>query len=40
MAKDFDKTEFGLKAIACERVAGYLFISFADAPLDLLGSVR
>jgi glycine betaine catabolism A len=32
MAAGFDKTKFGLKAIACESVAGCVFVSLADAP--------
>jgi glycine betaine catabolism A len=34
MAKDFDKTKFGLKAVVCESVGGYIFISLASAPPD------
>ncbi len=34
MADGFDKTKFGLKAIACESAAGYVFVSLADAPAD------
>jgi glycine betaine catabolism A len=34
MAKDFDKTVYGLKAIACESVAGYIFLCLADDPAD------
>jgi len=34
MGKDFDKTKFGLKPVACESVAGYIFISLAESPED------
>ena len=34
MADGFDKSKFGLKPIACESVAGYIFISLAEAPPD------
>jgi len=34
MAAAFDKTKFGLRTIACESVAGYIFICLADAPAD------
>jgi glycine betaine catabolism A len=30
----FDKTKFGLKSVACENVAGCVFICLADAPPD------
>lgn len=34
MGDDFDKTEFGLKPVACETVAGYIFICLAQEPMD------
>ena len=34
MADDFDKSQFGLKPVACESVAGYIFICLADQPAD------
>jgi Rieske 2Fe-2S family protein len=34
MGDDFDKTNFGLKPIACEAAGGYIFISLADQPMD------
>lgn len=34
MAEDFDRTTHGLKPVACETVAGYIFISLADKPAD------
>jgi phenylpropionate dioxygenase-like ring-hydroxylating dioxygenase large terminal subunit len=34
MADGFDKTKFNLKPIACESVAGYVFISLAETPPD------
>lgn len=34
MAEDFDPAPYGLKPVACETVAGYVFISLADAPED------
>ena len=34
MSRDFDKTLYGLKAIACESVAGYIFLSLAEEPQD------
>ena len=34
MGDDFDKTNFGLKSVACEAAGGYIFISLADQPMD------
>ncbi|MFT3987658.1 aromatic ring-hydroxylating oxygenase subunit alpha [Aestuariivirga sp.] len=34
MAEGFDKSSFGLKPVACESVAGYIFICLADHPAD------
>ncbi len=34
MGPDFDPSGFGLKPIACESVAGYIFICLADQPAD------
>ncbi|MCT4541630.1 aromatic ring-hydroxylating dioxygenase subunit alpha, partial [Pseudomonas aeruginosa] len=34
MGEEFDKAEFGLKPVACETVAGYVFICLADQPAD------
>ncbi|MHB2265860.1 aromatic ring-hydroxylating oxygenase subunit alpha [Aliihoeflea sp. PC F10.4] len=34
MGAEFDASQFGLKPIACEGVAGYLFICLADEPAD------
>jgi len=34
MADGFCKEEFGLKPVACESVAGYIFICLADQPAD------
>ena len=34
MADGFDKAEFGLKRVACESVAGYVFICLARQPAD------
>lgn len=34
MGAEFDASQFGLKPIACESVAGYLFICLADEPAD------
>jgi glycine betaine catabolism A len=34
MGEDFDKTSFGLKPVACESVAGYIFICLASEPAD------
>lgn len=34
MADGFRKEEFGLKPVACESVAGYVFICLADEPMD------
>ncbi len=34
MGEDFDPKPFGLKQVACESVAGYIFISLADSPED------
>lgn len=34
MGEDFCKEDFGLKPIACESVAGYIFICLADEPAD------
>ena len=35
MADGFCKEDFGLKPVACESVAGYIFICLADEPADL-----
>ncbi|MBO3762187.1 aromatic ring-hydroxylating dioxygenase subunit alpha [Ciceribacter sp. L1K22] len=34
MGETFDKSEFGLKPVACESVAGYIFICLANEPTD------
>ncbi len=34
MGAGFDASQFGLKPVACESVAGYLFICLADEPAD------
>ncbi|MFN4272233.1 MAG: aromatic ring-hydroxylating oxygenase subunit alpha [Aliihoeflea sp.] len=34
MGEDFDKSQFGLKPVACQSVAGYIFICLADEPAD------
>lgn len=34
MGEDFDPKPFGLRPVACESVAGYIFISLADTPED------
>ncbi|RFB79867.1 aromatic ring-hydroxylating oxygenase subunit alpha [Methylovirgula sp. 4M-Z18] len=34
MAEGFDKAEFGLKPVACESVAGYIFICLAKEPAE------
>ena len=34
MGEEFDKGDFGLKPVACETVAGYVFICLADQPAD------
>lgn len=34
MAEGFDKADFGLKPVACESVAGYIFICLASEPAD------
>lgn len=34
MGEDFDKEGFGLKPVACESVAGYIFICVAEEPAD------
>jgi Rieske 2Fe-2S family protein len=34
MAEGFDKSQFGLKPVACESVGGYIFICLADEPAD------
>ena len=34
VAEGFDKSAYGLKPVACESVAGYLFLCLADAPPD------
>ncbi len=34
MADGFDKADFGLKPVACENVAGYIFICLAKEPAD------
>ncbi|MDP3895296.1 MAG: aromatic ring-hydroxylating dioxygenase subunit alpha [Mesorhizobium sp.] len=34
MAKGFDASQFGLKPVAIERVAGYMFICLSDTPAD------
>jgi Rieske 2Fe-2S family protein len=34
VADGFDKTKFGLKPVACESVAGYIFVCLADEPED------
>jgi len=34
MADSFDKTQFGLKPVACESVGGYIFICLANDPAD------
>lgn len=35
MGEDFDKSQFGLKPVACQSVAGYIFICLAAEPADL-----
>lgn len=34
MGEDFDKSQFGLKPVACHSVAGYIFICLAAEPAD------
>ena len=34
VAEGFDKSAYGLKTVACESVAGYLFVCLAEAPPD------
>ena len=34
MSEDFCKEDFGMKPVACESVAGYIFICLADEPAD------
>jgi Rieske 2Fe-2S family protein len=34
VAEGFDKSAYGLKTVACESVAGYVFVSLADTPPD------
>lgn len=34
MGDDFRKQDFGMKPVACESVAGYIFICLADEPAD------
>ncbi|NBN77944.1 Rieske 2Fe-2S domain-containing protein [Microvirga tunisiensis] len=34
MAEDFDKSQFSLKPVACESVAGYIFICLAEKPAE------
>lgn len=34
MGEDFDKAAHGLKPIACQSVAGYIFLSLADEPMS------
>ena len=34
MGEDFCKEDFGMKPVACESVAGYVFICLADEPAD------
>ena len=34
VAEGFDKSAYGLKAVACESVAGYLFVCLAETPPD------
>ncbi|MEN0115744.1 MAG: aromatic ring-hydroxylating dioxygenase subunit alpha [Agrobacterium cavarae] len=34
MGEDFNKENFGLKPVACETVAGYIFICLAEQPMD------
>ena len=34
MSEEFRKEEFGMKPVACESVAGYIFICLADQPAD------
>ncbi|PZQ47771.1 MAG: Rieske (2Fe-2S) protein [Rhodovulum sulfidophilum] len=34
MGEDFDPKPFGLRPVACETVAGYVFVSLADSPED------
>ncbi len=34
MGEDFCKDDFGMKPVACESVAGYIFICLADEPAD------
>ncbi|WP_367193823.1 SRPBCC family protein [Amorphus sp. 3PC139-8] len=39
MGEDFDASGYGLKQVACETVAGYVFVSLADSPADF-GPIR
>ncbi|OWJ64576.1 Rieske (2Fe-2S) protein [Inquilinus limosus] len=34
MADGFDKSQYGLKPVACESVGGYIFVCLADQPAD------
>ena len=34
MAEGFDKSQFGLKPVACESIGGYIFICLAGEPAD------
>lgn len=34
MAKGFDTSQFGLKPVACESLAGYIFINLSETPAD------
>ena len=34
VAEGFDKSAYGLKTVACESVAGYLFVCLAETPPD------
>ena len=36
VAEGFDKSAYGLKAVACESVAGYLFVCLAETPPDFV----
>ena len=36
VAEGFDKSAYGLKAVACESVAGYLFVCLAETPPDFM----
>ncbi len=36
MGDDFCKQDFGMKPVACESVAGYIFICLADQPADFV----